>query len=256
MIKFFRKIRYNLMETGKTGKYLKYAVGEIILVMIGILLALQINNWNENRKLKIEERALLTNLSIEFDRKLNELEGKNSGRSENIMGIDKLLQLISNRDSIISHENLIRTIGGLETWYQVNEEFSIIEMLFNSGKINTISNESLKATLISWPDKLEEMFEEQRVVKDLGIHQLNPLINTYVSQSYLNSMYNALDDKEANYVVSPFKVDFEGLFSDRKFESLIAAKQLYLRVNYRDTEKLIETAQSILKLIKEELSND
>jgi hypothetical protein len=57
MIKFFRKIRYNLMETGKTGKpafaagrYLKYAIGEIILVVIGILIALSINNWNEERK--------------------------------------------------------------------------------------------------------------------------------------------------------------------------------------------------------------
>ena len=49
MIKFFRKIRQNLLSEGKTGKYLKYAFGEIILVVIGILIALQINNWNENK---------------------------------------------------------------------------------------------------------------------------------------------------------------------------------------------------------------
>ena len=52
MIKFFRKIRQNSLSDGKTGKYLKYAVGEIVLVVIGILIALQINNWNEQRKLK------------------------------------------------------------------------------------------------------------------------------------------------------------------------------------------------------------
>jgi Family of unknown function (DUF6090) len=50
MIKFFRKIRQNLLMENKTGKYFKYAIGEIILVVIGILIALQINNWNENRK--------------------------------------------------------------------------------------------------------------------------------------------------------------------------------------------------------------
>jgi len=50
MIKFFRKIRFNLMEQNKTGKYFKYAIGEIVLVVIGILIALSINNWNENRK--------------------------------------------------------------------------------------------------------------------------------------------------------------------------------------------------------------
>jgi hypothetical protein len=49
MIKFFRKIRHNLMEQNKTGKYLKYAIGEIILVVIGILIALSINNWNEEK---------------------------------------------------------------------------------------------------------------------------------------------------------------------------------------------------------------
>ena len=50
MIKFFRKIRQNLVMENKTSKYFKYAIGEIILVVIGILIALQINNWNENRK--------------------------------------------------------------------------------------------------------------------------------------------------------------------------------------------------------------
>ena len=50
MIKFFRKIRYNLMEQNKTGKYLKYAIGEIVLVVIGILIALSINNWNEKQQ--------------------------------------------------------------------------------------------------------------------------------------------------------------------------------------------------------------
>ena len=49
MIKIFRKIRYDLMEKNKTGKYIKYAIGEIALVVIGILIALQINNWNEKR---------------------------------------------------------------------------------------------------------------------------------------------------------------------------------------------------------------
>ena len=62
MIKFFRQIRFKLMETGKTSRYFKYAIGEIILVVIGILIALQINNWNENRKEQAKERTYLNNL--------------------------------------------------------------------------------------------------------------------------------------------------------------------------------------------------
>ena len=54
MIKFFRKIRQKLLVENRFNKYLLYAIGEIVLVVIGILIALQINNWNENRKNSIK----------------------------------------------------------------------------------------------------------------------------------------------------------------------------------------------------------
>ena len=63
MIKFFRKIRQNLIMENKTGKYFKYAIGEIFLVVIGILIALQINNWNEGRKSSQLELKILKDLS-------------------------------------------------------------------------------------------------------------------------------------------------------------------------------------------------
>ncbi|WP_411896221.1 DUF6090 family protein [Winogradskyella sp. A2] len=62
MIKFFRKIRFDLMEKNKTGKYLKYAIGEIVLVVIGILIALSINNWNESDNLSKKEFSMLINM--------------------------------------------------------------------------------------------------------------------------------------------------------------------------------------------------
>lgn len=66
MIKFFRHIRQQLLSEGKTGKYLKYAIGEIILVVIGILIALSINNWNENRKTEIKIKNSLIALRIDL----------------------------------------------------------------------------------------------------------------------------------------------------------------------------------------------
>jgi hypothetical protein len=66
MIKFFRKIRQRLLTENKFSKYLIYAIGEIILVVIGILIALSINNWNDYRKERNEEKIVLVALLQEF----------------------------------------------------------------------------------------------------------------------------------------------------------------------------------------------
>ena len=75
MIKFFRKIRQNLISEGRTGKYFKYAIGEIVLVMIGILLALQVNNWNNERLAEKQMRTFL--LGIIDDLKSDTLQFEN-----------------------------------------------------------------------------------------------------------------------------------------------------------------------------------
>ncbi len=73
MIRFFRLIRLDLMTKNKTTKYLKYAIGEIVLVMIGILLALQVNNWNENRNKQIELNTIYQQIILDLDNDITEL---------------------------------------------------------------------------------------------------------------------------------------------------------------------------------------
>ena len=87
MIKFFRQIRYNLLESGKTGKYFKYAIGEIILVVIGILIALSINNKNELKKNDIVVNLILKQIHSEL--------------AYNIKRIDELALDLKKKDSFI-----------------------------------------------------------------------------------------------------------------------------------------------------------
>jgi sensor domain CHASE-containing protein len=76
MIKFFRNIRKNRLNEGKTSKYFKYAIGEIVVVVIGILIALQINNWNSNQKDELQETKILLQLKegLALDRNKMEAE--------------------------------------------------------------------------------------------------------------------------------------------------------------------------------------
>ena len=111
MIKFFRKIRYNLMEQNKTGKYLKYAIGEIILVVIGILIALSINNWNESRKLQEEINTYLTQKLVnlhEDQLRLVELRVFRLNAAEKSKQLLDLSLKRSNVFDLIKNTNLIK----------------------------------------------------------------------------------------------------------------------------------------------------
>jgi hypothetical protein len=96
MIKFFRTIRKDLMEKNKTETYLKYAFGEIILVVIGILIALQINNWNENRKARTLEIVLLENLKKDLTLDTLDINFNLKYHSVFINEEKKLLNFLSN----------------------------------------------------------------------------------------------------------------------------------------------------------------
>ena len=89
-MKFYRKIRQKLLSEGKTSKYFRYAIGEILLVMIGILLALQVNNWNDRRIEAKREQTILKNLHAEFNDNLTELQRiyhGSEGRPDQSQGI-------------------------------------------------------------------------------------------------------------------------------------------------------------------------
>ncbi|WP_204346702.1 hypothetical protein [Psychroserpens algicola] len=148
MIKFFRNIRQNLLSEGKTGKYFKYAIGEIILVVIGILIALQINNWNEKRKENIVEVELIDVLITDLKSKKTEFLSD--------LAIGKLI--IKNSDISINHwENtseidtlnlkfLLKFLGEDEWFFEVN-----------SPIYSTISGSGLWKQL---PDSLNKQIDE------------------------------------------------------------------------------------------------
>lgn len=103
MIKFFRNIRQNLLMEHKTSKYFKYAIGEIVLVVIGILIALQINNWNEGRKDEKRAKELIEKLKVEISEIVNYLKYSNEGIEHQLSYLQKVLNSNeTNIDTIIT----------------------------------------------------------------------------------------------------------------------------------------------------------
>ena len=111
MMKFFKGIRKQFITTGKTGKYLKYAIGEIFLVVIGILIALQVNNWNEKYKSERQFRVTLDHLYTSIKVDVEILYYYQNTLKDQIRIIDELLE---NPDSIES-QLLMNSLYWIET---------------------------------------------------------------------------------------------------------------------------------------------
>ena len=141
MIKFFRKIRQKLLNQGETAKYFKYAIGEIVLVVIGILIALQINNWNEQSKLNKQELYTLKQLHVEFKADSLKLSSILKITTGKINALKKMLRLISEQKSDSLQLPLIFFSGKFIPFYDYSPTYN---ELVSSGNLNLISNNSIK----------------------------------------------------------------------------------------------------------------
>ena len=157
MIKFFRHIRQNLLSEGKTGKYLKYAFGEILLVVIGILIALQINNWNEQRKENVLETKLKSELIEEFEKDLTQLESKIKIRNRIINASLKLLSYIDDENTQESD-----SIKHFMSYTSYRPTFDPISMeIIDKSDIGIIKNDSLRRLLTAWKIDVLQMREDE-----------------------------------------------------------------------------------------------
>lgn len=175
MIKFFRKIRQNLLMENKTGQYLKYAIGEIVLVMIGILLALQVSNWNQERKDRISERKLLDNIHRDFKKNKVSFDTIKVINYRSLASLDSMVALFPlNRDSlkITTYFNYDKQIEGIT----YNAYSSTVESVINSNSLQLIQDEELQQYLVSWKDVLQDFQEEETAFYKMMNDQYWPYI--------------------------------------------------------------------------------
>jgi len=175
MIKFFRKIRQNLLSEGKTGKYLKYAIGEIVLVVIGILIALQINNWNENRKNRIAEADYYCRILDDFERN-EKLIDDTSELINNKIKLCKELILDLNKIPNDRGEILNKFVHALRQDVFVPSTIAF-EDLTSSGQLKLLTDLKLKNRLIQHSTSLNNilnLLQENRneILKRMGDFEL------------------------------------------------------------------------------------
>ena len=129
MINFFRKRRQYLLSEGRTAKYLRYAIGEILLVMIGILLALQVNNWNNSRIESKREQTILKNLHSDFSENITELNRIYAGTEESYRSSVRLLEIIKDDSEINTEEIEVLLNSIINGFYSLDLNF--VDLLYH-----------------------------------------------------------------------------------------------------------------------------
>jgi hypothetical protein len=156
MIKFFRKIRRNLLSEGKTGKYLKYAFGEIVLVVIGILIALSINNWNECKKAQAQERSSIIEVIENLNYDIIRCENNIASNIKLIQGLDSLRASVGN--TIDGSDDTIDiyyyTLKNKIDFGEAALNRSAYDQLIASGNVKLIKNRTLVFNLSDYYERI------------------------------------------------------------------------------------------------------
>ena len=220
MIKFFRKIRQNLLSENKFSKYLIYALGEIILVVIGILIALQINNYNNSRQeIKIEQEYLLS-LQSEYETNLLKINKAIKENKKRVNSVENMLTLFDThiRDTISDKaiSDILYSVFSGEATFQPSK--GVLTDIISSGNLNLIQNEKLRQSLASFESKLDLLKLVENAVHELKIKLKNQL-NKYGSVRKLlkdrgqNFEYNSISDSMNNREIFSL-IEFENNLLD------------------------------------------
>ena len=227
MIKFFRKIRKNLLSEGKTRKYLKYAIGEILLVVIGILIALQINNWNENRNQANNKSKLMLALKNEFIINQEILNNYLTGLHKNNAQLNKVINYSASTTNL-PIDSVRLYVSQMGPTFQFSMLNSVFEEAISSGKFEMLSD-SLKQKL----SLLKDFSKSRDLIMEDGRNMMSYNSIEYVDFE-LHTRNFEDDVTKGFYVQPPIAKHPDFIKNDDEFITYLKSSDIYkkLYANY------------------------
>ena len=239
MLTFFRRIRQSLLNQGAVPKYLLYAIGEIALVVIGILIALQINNWSEWKKDRIKETSILTELMRGLERNsilLEESLKRNEGRDKSTQIILQFFEEKLPYSDTLDNYFFTALLRGQPGIYATPNSYEA----FKNAGFDKVLDENLTRSII-------RLFEE--VYR--GVEEWRTYGNQYAVNDHPYWMKHFIDN---GYSLKP--KDHNALLQSTEMYSLIQAVRRFRRI-YSDMQKeALRENNEVLQLIKDQLQSD
>ncbi|TVZ60313.1 hypothetical protein NA63_2865 [Flavobacteriaceae bacterium MAR_2010_105] len=260
MIKFFRHIRQNLIMENKTGspaeasakagKYLKYAIGEIVLVVIGILIALQINNWNQDRIEHKETKALLSNLKLDVVEDIKNLKGLKNSLKDRKEWADLILNSIDEQK--VSDSTMFISAMTRVGWImEISLTLPTYKEIVSSGKLSHIKSDNLKKALANY----QSQFEEHHLIVSSyhpGLKETERL-----AIGHLNGMPDASSSNNPNMpLFQGVSFNLNSIAEDAEFYKRVKqiSYQTSVTIDYISVQ-LVTKAEGLKNLIVDELKS-
>lgn len=231
------------MEKNKTVKYLKYAIGEIVLVVIGILIALQINNWNEQSKQRIEEARLLEKVSIDLVSDINQLEEiiRNATVRQTI--VDSIFTFLHKNPSSDPMKFLNYNFFAISTENHFEVNSGTFDESQSAGSIKFIQNDSLRQQIFNYYRNTKRNYDDENTVQSLYRDIIPTIFKKIVATKEYVFMHNGT-------ISNLPKVDIAALSKDQDYMAILLQKEISEEYQIRGWQSFLKDAESLIQQIQ------
>ncbi len=246
MTPFFRKIRKKMADDNRPLKYMRYAIGEIALVVIGILIALNINNWNEERKENKIESIYLEEMLEDYQTNLNRSRNAIKTLESILPYLTILLEQSSLDNSSVSLDSLNKAFNQINSMPTYNSSDRVYNNLIGSGDLKIIKNKELKTELSVYFETLNTLKVIQTTHEMELVESFQPYIIEYMD-------FQAVAPKRIDdFSLPPPKERSKILdvINDRKFRNIVTLKWVIATDLLEQNRRLKQINKNIIQLLK------
>ncbi len=256
MITLYRRIRQKLIDSGSIAKYLLYAIGEILLVVIGILIALQVNNWNEQRKTQIREMNVLTRLHQEMVQDSLNLKSTIDLVTYKAEQAERLLRTFESDTEVENPPEFVRDVFLVGRGGSYLPYIPAYNELVANGELGIIQNEEIIKQISSYLNRMNGL---RSFVYDEGETRrsaYNAHIHRYFSALIMNKIWEIGGEAEEHpdEIMQSYDMDIPGYLADPDSDYYIrnvATVNLELKLLYE--QSMERYTVPILRLLQQEI---
>ncbi|MEQ6123635.1 DUF6090 family protein [Pseudotenacibaculum sp. MALMAid0570] len=263
MIKLFRRTRQKLLSENKISKYLLYAIGEIILVVIGILIALQINNANENRKTRAIETSYLERLMVDLKENKTLWKETSDRKQKQLEAAHVFLnfRFSKNQDTVMK---ILPHFTALGSWEDININQVTFNEMVSSGTLNIITNDSIKIKLLSLDKLYKAILNRQELLQEEYRTLMHTPVMTILNTSNIlpldpiqrKIIKHGFSQEEVGQYAKKFQKEMITLVNDKSFMNGVVGITYNAPPQFKEFNQAQKEVTDLIQLINKELGND